>query len=84
MQLNRVLKIDDLYKIQAAIAEAGYNDDVLEIVMTVRTKDILKRINEELYYIGNKDGVPPEVDEISVKIGNIDFKYVLDEAESGQ
>ena len=77
MQLDRVLKLDDLMKIEAAISEAGYGNDPLEITMKVRSEEVLKKVNEEYYYNGNKDGVPPEADEVDVSIGNVHFRYVV-------
>ncbi len=77
MQLDRVLKLDDLYKIQTAIVEAGYPNDRFEVTMEVRSDEVLKKVNEEYYYNGNKEGVPPEVDEVDVCIGNVHFKYVV-------
>ena len=45
--------------------------------MEVRSDEVLKKVNEEFYYNGNKEGVPPEVDEVDVCIGNVHFKYVV-------
>ena len=79
MQLNKVLKLDDLAKIYGALDEEGYGDSGLEIVIRVRSKEILSKVNEEFYYENSKEGEPPEVDEVNVQIGGINFKYIVKE-----
>ena len=79
MQLDRVLKVEDLVKIHAAMNEAGYGEDSFEIILKVRSQEVLNKINEEFYYNGTKEGTPPEAEEVAVDVGNIKFKYVVEE-----
>lgn len=80
MQLDRILRLNDLFTIQEAIVDAGYGEDKLEITLKVRAVPILQQINVDLFYKENNEGEPPEeVDEVNVNIGNVHFKYVLDE-----
>lgn len=82
MQLNKVLKLEDLFKIQALLEDEGYGNCGLEVVIKVRNREIFEKVNEEYYYSNNKEGTPPDVDNINVKIGNINFKYVVDDEEA--
>lgn len=79
MRLNKVLKLEDLAKIYAAIDEEGYGDSGLEIILRVRSKEILDKVNEQFYYEDRKEGTPPDTDEVIVTIGGTTFKYVVDD-----
>ena len=39
-------------------------------------KDIVKRVNDDLYYRYNSEGSPEPTDEVMVKTNGIIFKYV--------
>lgn len=84
MQLNKVLRTEDLFKIESLLSEEGYGDCGLEIVIRVRSKEILDRVNEEFYYSNNKEGTPPDVDDVNVLIGGTRFKYVVDEEKDAE
>lgn len=78
MPIGNVLTLEDLSKIEAFLEEEGYADMGLEIVIPVR-EPVFKKVNEEMYYMNNSEGVPPDVDEIEVRIGGVNFKYVVRE-----
>lgn len=83
MRLNKVLKLDDLARIYAAIDDEGYGDCGLEIILRVRNKEILNKVNEQFYYEDRKEGTPPDTDEVIVTIGGMTFKYIVDDATDG-
>lgn len=76
MPINGLLNSDDLEKISDLLEENGYGQSNITIVINVRSKDILSRINEDYFYRNNESGTPPEVDEVNVTVGNVKFKYV--------
>ena len=59
--------------------DEGYGDIDLDITVGLK-KSSFDRVNEEFYYMNNKEGTPPDVEEIEVTIGHVNFKYVLREA----
>ena len=79
MAIGTVLKSDDLEKIAALLSDNGYKDSNITIVINARTKDILDRVNEDLFYRNNQEGTPPDVNEVNVDINGIHFKYVVEE-----
>jgi hypothetical protein len=79
MLLNKVPKIDDLAKIQEAIFDAGYADYGIEVVINVRSHEILEKVNEEFFYSSGNSGNPQDVDVVNVDIGGLNFKYVVKE-----
>jgi len=79
MPVNGVISSDDLVKISELLAENGYSSTDITVVINVRSNEILKRINDDFYYRNNDGGTPPDVDEINVNVGGINFKYVVEE-----
>lgn len=83
--MHGILKLEDLYALQTAISDAGYGEDDFEIVMRVRNRAVLEKVNEEFYYQegnANKDEAaapPDDVDEVNVRIANVNFKYIVNE-----
>lgn len=80
MPIANILTLEDLYKIQAILEEEGYGNIDLDISLNLR-KPAFDKVNEEFYYMSNKEGTPPDVEKIEVKIGHVNFKYVLLEDE---
>ena len=78
MPVANILTIDDLFKIQALLEDEGYGDVDLDITMGLK-KPSFDRVNEQFYYMNNKEGTPPDVEEVAVNIGNVHFKYVVKE-----
>ena len=79
MSVNGVLTASDLEKIAALLEENGYGSSNLTVVVGVRSKDVLSRINDDYFYRNNAEGTPPDVDEVNVDMGNVHFKYVVEE-----
>ena len=81
MQVNRLLTKEDIYTIQELLDDAGYGDCGLEILIKVRTRDILNKVNEEFYYgsEGNESAPPDDVDKVVVVMGGVKFRYELDD-----
>jgi hypothetical protein len=81
MQVNRVITKKDLYAIQEALEDAGYGDCGLEVLIKVRTRDILNKVNEEFYYSSNDGGTPPDnVNKIVVTVKGVKFRYEADDS----
>lgn len=78
MPIANILTLEDLYKIQALLEDEGYGDIDLDITVGLK-KSAFNKVNEEFYYMNNKEGTPPDVEEIEVKIGHVNFKYVMRE-----
>lgn len=77
MAIGSVLTFEDLQKIAEFIGDNGYSDKVT-IVVPVRNKETLARINDDFFYRNNNEGTPPDVDEIKVTVGGVNFKYVIE------
>ena len=75
---NRIPKTEDLMRISQLLNnEFGGELDfsMMEINFKVG-KDIVKRVNDDLYYRYNSEGSPEPTDEVMVKTNGIIFKYV--------
>ena len=75
---NRIPKTEDLMRISQLLNnEFGGELDfsIMEINFKVG-KDIVKRVNDDLYYRYNSEGSPEPTDEVMVKTNGIIFKYV--------
>lgn len=79
MPINGLLNSNDLEKMAALLEDNGYGASNITVVIGVRSHEILSRVNEDYYYRNNESGNPPAVDEVNVSIGNIKFKYVVEE-----
>ena len=79
MPVNGLLNSNDLEKIASILEENGYGNSNITVVINVRTKGVLSRINEDFFYRNNVDGTPPDVDEVNVDVGEIHFKYIANE-----
>ena len=81
MNTNRIPKTDDLIRMSELLNnEFGENFDLsmMEIRFVVGD-NMVKRINDDLYYRYNADGEPGPTDEVAIKANGITFKYVGDE-----
>ena len=79
MSVSGILTADDLEKIAGLLEENGYIDKNITVVINVKNKETLSRINDDFYYRNNQEGVPPDVDEVNVTVSNTRFKYVVEE-----
>lgn len=79
MPVKGLLNTEDLEKISNLLEDNGYGQSDITVVINVRSRDILSRINDDFYYRNNEDGIPPDVDEINVTVGNVKFKYIINE-----
>lgn len=79
MPVNGVLTISDLEKIASMLNDEGFGESNLTVIIKVRNKDILSRINDDFFYRNNAEGTPPDVDEVNVAMGGVNFKYVVEE-----
>lgn len=78
---NRIPKTEDLMRISQLLNNEFGNEldlSIMEINFKVGN-DMVKRINDDLYYRYNSEGSPEPTDEVMVKTNGITFKYVGDE-----
>ena len=78
---NRIPKTEDLMRISQLLNNDFGNEldlSIMEINFKVGN-DMVKRINDDLYYRYNSEGSPEPTDEVMVKTNGITFKYVGDE-----
>ena len=80
MNTNRIPKTEDLIRVSELLNNEFGNDLDLSImeVRFVVGNDMVKRINDDLYYRYNSDGEPDPTDEVVIKTNGIIFKYVGD------
>lgn len=81
-KINKLEQLTSLSKTLSETLTRTYDISNMEIVFTV-DRDTLTRINEDMFYTCNPASLsfPDEVDEINLKINNINFKYILEEEE---
>ena len=75
---NRIPKIDDLTKM-SQILYNEFGSDIDLSIMEIHFKvgnDMVKMVNEDLYYRYNSEGSPEPTDEVMVKTNGVIFKYV--------
>lgn len=74
-----MLLYDDLLKICDLLNENGYDQDSMEVYIPLLTKELLNKVNEDIYYKTHpEDEIHTNVDEINVCVGNKFFKYYVD------
>ena len=58
----------------------------MTILSEFQSKDMLNKVNEEFFYRVNKDTdeKPIQCEEVNVSIEGINFKYILNDAETNQ
>lgn len=78
MYTNRIPKTEDLMRMSELLNNEFGNDFDLSImeVRFIVGDDMVKRINDDLYYRYNADGQPDPTDEVAIKTNGITFKYV--------
>lgn len=81
MLVNGILNGEDLEKISNLLEDNGYGQSNIVILIKVKNKEVISRINDDFFYRNNEEGTPPDVDEINVKVGNVSFKYVVEEGQ---
>ena len=79
MSVKGIYTEADLSKMAQILEENGFNSPSITVVINVKSKEVLSRINDDYFYRNNPEGNPPEVDEVNVEIGNIRFKYVVEQ-----
>ena len=82
MPINGMLNAEDLEKISELLEDNGYGQSNVIVVIPVQSKSILSRINDDFFYRNNEEGTPPDVDEVNVKVGNVRFKYMVEEGQN--
>jgi hypothetical protein len=78
---NRIPKTEDLMRISQLLNNEFGNEldlSIMEINFKVGN-NMVKRVNDDLYYRYNSEGSPEPTDEVMVKTNGITFKYVGDE-----
>lgn len=78
---KKLLKLDNLIELSNLLLKNGYSNEDMTIVIGVHTDELMKKINEELYFKSRTDdnGGDPivnDVKEIDVNVGNVKYKYV--------
>lgn len=78
MYTNRIPKTEDLMRMSELLNNEFGNDFDLSImeIRFIVGDDMVKRINDDLYYRYNADGQPDPTDEVVIKANGITFKYV--------
>ena len=78
---KQLIKLDNLIELSNLLLENGYSNDSMAIVINVHTNELLKKINEDIYYRNKEENSQPineNVDEIDININGINFKYIKD------
>lgn len=79
---KNLLKLDDLIELSNLLIKNGFTNNDLTIVIEVHTDELMKKINEELYFKSRTEENNNEpinvnsVQEINVNIGDVKYKYV--------
>ena len=82
--MKKVLKYEDLLKIEDFLREEGLDSDNLSIIMNIDTQERLNRINSDYFFRANpdsKDKPTGNFNNVNIKIGNVNFTYRLRELE---
>lgn len=80
---NKINKLEQLSLLSKTLIDnltPMYDLSNMEVVFKV-DRELLTKINEELFYICNPATLefPEETDEISLELNNIKYKYILEE-----
>ena len=78
---KQLIKLDNLIELSNLLLENGYSNSDMTIVINVHTNELLKKINEDIYYRNKEENNQPineNVDEIDLNINGINFKYIKD------
>ena len=77
----QIVKLEELVKLSAILKENDFSNKGVEIIIKVKTNELLNKINEDIYF-KNKTPDSPQLshtDEIILNINGITFKYVVEE-----
>lgn len=77
----QIIRLEDIIKLSSILKENNFNDNNIEVVIKVKTNELLNKINEEIYYKNKTPDSPPisHADEIILNVNGITFKYVVEE-----
>ena len=79
----KYLTYDDMMKIAGFLYENGYGEYGITVENEILSKEMLDKINEDIFYRyvkgDDKDAKPEYADIINVNINNIRFRYKLSE-----
>lgn len=78
---GKILKPDDIFKIQQFFQDNDYDIPNMQVIIGVNNEEALRKINEEYYFMVNKEGEPSDTDEVLVTLGNVEYKYVVENLE---
>lgn len=74
------LKIEELTELNDVLIDNGFDDIPMTITFSVPTREMLRKLNEDVYFKTESEGLPEEVDEIRLSNGsNITYCYQLNE-----
>lgn len=75
-----ITDISELFLISEILNEKFNESDLSNMTIIFEVdSNLLKAINERIYYSNNKMGTPEETDEIIITVRGITFKYVIKE-----
>lgn len=79
----QMIKLEELIKLATILKENDYSNKNIEVVIKVKTNELLNKINEEIYFKNKTENSSPltHVDEIILNINGIKFKYIVDDIE---
>lgn len=78
--MKTILTLQDLFTIQSLLEGNGFGEIPLIIQTEVLTKERLKQINETINSydtLNEQKNTNEDLEQINVKIGNIEFQYKL-------
>jgi hypothetical protein len=77
----QIVKLEDIIKMSTLLSENGFSDKNIEVILKLKTNELLNKINEDIYYKNKTSDSPPlsHTDEIILNVNGITFKYVVDE-----
>lgn len=77
----QIVKLEDVIKMSTLLSENGFSDKNIEVILKVKTNELLNKINEDIYYKNKTNDSPPlgHTDEIILNVNGITFKYIVDE-----
>lgn len=78
--MKTILTLQDLFTIQSLLEVNGFGEIPLTIQTEVLTKERLRQINETINSydtLNEQKNINEDLEQINVKIGNIEFQYKL-------
>lgn len=77
--MNDIVKFSDIIKISKILSENNFSNKGISIVIEVKNKIVLNKINEDIFFRNGGEGKVEEVDEIDINVNGINFKYIVKE-----